>query len=278
MTDTEKLLQLKELLLTEDRDFANDILRKLDLLEETVYVNENLSEKVNPIIDRKIETLIDEMPDKLGPTITATLKSEIKNSQDSIVDALFPIIGKMIKKYIQQEMKTLSDNINAQVQSTFSIKKIKRKIKALFFEISEIDIVMSELSAPKLQQVFVIEKGSGLVIASHSKTDPSDNEHAKQTIDQDMIAGMLTAIKNFVEDAFNAGNQSLENIEYELYTIQIQNFSSYYMAVVVSGAIDNNFKSKFQDYMLDFADQNLKKSLDNHKLISEKLEIFFKNE
>ncbi|WP_310560100.1 cell envelope biogenesis protein OmpA, partial [Flavobacterium sp.] len=226
MTDTEKLLQLKELLLTEDRDFANDILRKLDLLEETVYVNENLSEKVNPIIDRKIETLIDEMPDKLGPTITATLKSEIKNSQDSIVDALFPIIGKMIKKYIQQEMKTLSDNINAQVQSTFSIKKIKRKIKALFFEISEIDIVMSELSAPKLQQVFVIEKGSGLVIASYSKTDPSDNEHAKQTIDQDMIAGMLTAIKSFVEDAFNAGNQSLENIEYELYTIQIQNFSS----------------------------------------------------
>ena len=269
MTDTEKLIQLKNLLLTEDRDFANDILRKLDLLEETVYVNENLSEKVNPIIDRKIETLIEEMPNKLGPTITATLKSEIKNSQDTIVDALFPIIGKMIKKYIQQEMKTLSDNINAQVQSTFSIKKYKRKIKSVFFGISENDIVMSELSAPKIQQIFIIEKGSGLIIASYSKTE---------TIDQDMIAGMLTAIKSFVEDAFSAGNQSLENIEYELYTIQIQNFSSYYMAAVVSGAIDNNFKSRFQDNMMDFADQNLKKDLDNHKLISEKLETFFKDE
>ncbi len=269
MTDSEKLLQLKELLLTEDRDFANDILRKLDLLEETVYINENLSDKVNPIIDRKIETLIDEMPDKLGPTITATLKSEIKNSQDSIVDALFPIIGKMIKKYIQQEIKTLSDSINAQVQSTFSVKKYKRKIKAVFFQISETEIILSELSIPKIQQIFVIEKGSGLIIASYSKTE---------TIDEDMIAGMLTAIKSFVEDAFNAGNQSLENIEYELYTIQIQNFSSYYMAAVVSGAIDNNFKSKFQDDMMDFASENLKNNLDNHKLISEKLETFFKNE
>ncbi len=278
MTDTEKLLQLKELLLTEDRTFANDILRKLDLLEETVYVNENLSDKVNPIIDSKINSFILEMPDKLGPTITATLKSEIKNSQDSIVDALFPIIGKMIKKFVQQEMKTLSDNINAQVQSTFSIIKYKRKIKALFFQISENDIILSELSNPKIKQIFIIEKGSGLIIASYSKTDPNNVENENHTIDEDMIAGMLTAIKSFVEDAFSAGNQSLENIEYELYTIQIQNFSTYYMAAVVSGAIDNNFKSKFQDDMMEFAAQNLKNNLDNQKLISEKLENYFKDE
>ena len=269
MTDSEKLIQLKNLLLTEDSDFAKQILQKLDHLEETLYVNENLSDKVNPIIDKKIEKFIDEMPNKLGPTITATLKSEIKNSQDSIVDALFPIIGKMIKKFIQQEMKTLSDNINAQVQDKLSFKKYIRKIKSIFFGISENDMVISELLAPKIQQIFIIEKGSGLIIASYSKTE---------TIDQDMIAGMLTAIKSFVEDAFSAGNQSLENIEYELYTIQIQNFSSYYMAAVVSGAIDNNFKSKFQDDMLDFADKNMKNDHDNHKLISEKLETFFKDE
>lgn len=269
MTDTEKLLKLKELLLTEDRDFANQILQKLDLLEETVYVNENLSQKVNPIIDRKIDTFIEEIPQKLGPTITATLKTEIKNSQDSIVDALFPIIGKMIKKYIQQEIKALSDNINNQVQSTFSAKSFKRKIKSMLFGISETELVMTEWNEPKIQQIFIIEKGSGLIIASYSKTE---------TVDEDMIAGMLTAIKSFVEDAFQAGNQSLENIEYELYTIQIQNFSTYYMAAVVSGAIDNHFKSKFQDDMLEFAAQNLNQNLNNHKLISDKLEAFFKNE
>lgn len=269
MTDTEKLLKLKELLLTEDRNFANQILQKLDLLEETIYINENLSQKVNPIIDRKIETFIEEIPKKLGPTITATLKSEIKNSQDSIVDALFPIIGKMIKKFIQQEIKALSDTINNQVQNTFSIQSFKRKIKSMLFGISETDLAMTQWNEPKIQQIFIIEKGSGLIIASYSKT---------ATVDEDMIAGMLTAIKSFVEDAFQAGNQSLENIEYELYTIQIQNFSSYYMAAVVSGAIDNQFKSKFQDDMLEFAAQNLNHNLDNHKLISEKLEAFFKDE
>ena len=34
MTDSEKLIQLKNLLLTEDSDFAKQILQKLDHLEE----------------------------------------------------------------------------------------------------------------------------------------------------------------------------------------------------------------------------------------------------
>ena len=240
-------------------------MQKLDQLEDTIYIDENLSEKVNPIIDRKIDSFVEEIPDKLGPTIANALTK----SQDKVVEALFPIIGKMIKKYIQQEIKTLSDNINNQVHDTFSIKKWQRKIKSLFTGISENDIILSELAKPKIQQVFVIEKGSGIIFASYSKTD---------TIDQDMVAGMLTAIKSFVEDAFHGGNQSLENIEYELYTIHIQNFSSYYIAAVVSGAFDNYFKNKMEDDLMDFADKYIKNDLDNKTLISEKLEEYFKHE
>ena len=65
MNDSEKLIQLKELLLTEDRDFAQKILNKLDSLEETVYKQDKLSEKVDPIIDHKIEQFVAGMPTNL---------------------------------------------------------------------------------------------------------------------------------------------------------------------------------------------------------------------
>ncbi len=269
MTDAEKLIKLKELLLTEDRNFAQQILQKLDQLEATVYVQQNLSEKIDPILDKKLETFVIEIPKTLGPTITLALNHEVKNSQETIVDALFPIIGKMIKKYIQQEMKTLSDSINAQVQDAFSVKKYKRKIKSIFTGVSENDIIIAEISKPELQQIFVIEKGSGLIVASFSKT---------QTVDEDMVAGMLTAIKSFVEDAFNGGNQSLENIEYELYTIQIQNFSTYYIAAVLSGSINNYFKSKIQDDLMEFADKHIKNNIENKTLVAEKLQTYFNHE
>ena len=269
MTDTDKLSKLKELLLTEDRDFANQILQKLDDLEETVYKVHKLSDRVNPIIDKKIELFGEELNRTFGPSVSLALSDEIKNSQDKIVDILFPIIGKMIKKFVQQEMKTLSDSINAQMTEAFSFKKYGRKFKSIFTGVSENEIALSEISKPKIEQVFVIEKGSGIIMASFSKSE---------MIDKDMIAGMLTAIKSFVEDAFSAGNQSLENIEYELYTIQIQNFSSYYMAAVLSGSISNVSKSKIQDDLLEFADKHLKNNIENQTLIDEKLKAYFENE
>ena len=98
MTDSEKLIKLKELLLNEDRIFAQNILDKLDSLEDTVNTHEKLSEKVNPIIDEKIDAFVEEIPTKLGPVIAEALTK----SQDKVVEVLFPIIGKMIKNYIQQ--------------------------------------------------------------------------------------------------------------------------------------------------------------------------------
>jgi hypothetical protein len=269
MDDSEKLVALKELLLQEDRVFANQILQKLDQLEQILYTQKNLSEKVDPIIDEKINAFVEKMPQQLGPVITATLREEIQNSQDQVVEVLFPIIGKMIKKYVQAEMKMLSDAINNQLQESFSMKKWKRKFIALFTGVSENDIILSELDQPQIQQVFVIEKGSGIILSSFSKT---------QTIDEDMVAGMLTAIKSFVEDAFQGGGQNLEHIEYELYKIHLQNFSSYYIAAVVSGSFNNQFKSILEDKLIDFASKHIKSNTSNKDHISKNLIEYFEHE
>lgn len=262
MTDTNKLSILKQLLLEEDRDFANQILQKLESLENTVNIEDNLSDKVNPIIDKKINAFAASVPKTLGPAITEALADQIKNSKDQVVEALFPIIGKMIKKYIQAEMKVLTESINSQVQNTFSVKGIKRKIKSMFTGVSENDFIISEHSKAKIEQVFVIEKGSGLLMASTSNHD---------SVDDDMIAGMLTAIKSFVEDAFLKKDQSLELIQYELYNIHIQNFATYYLAIVISGVFDSSFKDILENKLFDFAEKNINNNISNHGLISKKL-------
>ncbi|WP_395076290.1 cell envelope biogenesis protein OmpA [Flavobacterium sp.] len=269
MNDSDKLLILKKLLLAEDRDFANGILQKLESLENTVNIEENLSEKVNPIIDKKIEDFVALMPKKLGPTITEALDFQIKNSQDKVVDALFPIIGKMIKKYIQQEMKILSDNINNQVQSTFSVSGIKSKAKSMFKGESKKKRIFDELSNSKIEQIFIVEKGSGALLSSTSNDD---------SIDDDMVAGMLTAIKSFVEDAFAKKNQSLELIQYELYNIYIQNFNTYYIAVVISGVFDATFKNNLENKLFDFATYHIKNDLSNGIYLSEKLQELLNHE
>ena len=270
MNQDEKLNIIKDILLTDEREFVSSIEKKIKILENTVNEKKNLSVKVDPIIDKKLDEFIKEIPNTLGPTITEALKKEIENSQDAVVEALFPILGKMIKRYVQHEMKLLSEKINNQVNRTFSFKRFFRKAKSKASGINESDLMIQEQINTKIEQVIIIEKGSGLLLAHFSKNKMAD---------EDMVAGMLTAIKSFVEDAFKKENQNLQFIEYDHYHIHLQNFSSFYIAVVVSGAFNIIFKDKLEDKIFEFTNkQKVVKILKDKKLLTKKLEGFFKND
>ncbi|MEL6989082.1 MAG: cell envelope biogenesis protein OmpA, partial [Bacteroidota bacterium] len=219
MTSEEKLKVLKELLLNEEREFDRELLQKI---EELTKEQKHLSDRVAPIMNERLDEFVQEIPKTLGPTITQTLKAEIKKSQDAVAEALFPIIGKMIKKYVQAEIKKLNDNINDRIQNTFSWRNAFSPKKSNLTAAQ----LMNEEYAGRLEHIMVIEKGSGILKANYSKT---------QNLDEDMMAGMLTAIKSFAEDAFSKSKVELERIDYELFTIHLQNFSNYYIAVVVTG-------------------------------------------
>ena len=272
MEDQDKLQILKALLLTEEKEFAQSIAKKVEELHKVVNQKKELSHKVDPIIDDRLDEFIKDIPETLGPTITEALKTEIKNSQDAVVEALYPIIGKMIKRYIAHEMKILSENISRQTKKAFSFKNWFRKKKAQAKGISSGDIALTEYGKPRLIQMFVIEKNSGILIADYSPL-------SEGAIDKEMIAGMLTAIKSFVEDAFEGGDQDLEKIEYELYTIHIQNFYSYYIAAVISGAYSIMFKEVLEDQIMEFAKNHISRNdLENNELFTKKLKKYFQDD
>ncbi|NNL79505.1 MAG: cell envelope biogenesis protein OmpA [Flavobacteriaceae bacterium] len=268
MNQKDKLNILRDILLDDEREQVSAIDRKIKRLENTLNKRNNLSRKVDPIIDNKLEDFVQDIPDTLGPTITETLRAEIKNSQDEVVEALYPIMGKMIKKYIQNEISMLVDRINTNVKRTFSFQGFKQALKNSFSKNKEAEMIIRDQLQPVIEQIMVIEKGSGLLISEYSRT---------QAIDEEMVAGMLTAIKSFAEDAFNKKDVSLQQIEYELYTIHIQNFSSYYIAVVLSGPFNMYYKDKLEDKLLDFANTRINANdLDDSESFNGKLDNYFR--
>lgn len=265
MNSDQRLEILKELLLTDDLEPDKDVLLKIRQLEAK---QEHLSERVNPILEERLSGFVHEIPQTLGPVITQALKTEIKKSQDAVAEALFPIIGKMIKKYVQSEIKKLNDEINHKLNKTFSFRRWFYGEKP-----SETNAaaLMYEQYKARIEQIMVIEKGSGLLIANYAKT---------KTMDEDMVAGMLTAIKSFVEDAFaRKGEMQLERIDYELFTVHLQNFSNYYIAVILSGIYDDSFKDKLEDVLYDFAQFVINKDdLNNKDSFTKKLKEYFTDE
>ena len=244
MNENDKMQILRDLLFEDDAIFIEKIAKRLERLEDSFNDNDKFTSKVDPIILHQLDEFKTSIPQTLGPTITAALKIEIKKNKDEVVDALYPVIGKMIKKYIAQEIRKLSESINRQLG-------FKEKIKSWFGKSKEKQAIVNELAAAHIEQVLLIEKESGLLKGSYS------NLH---TIDEEMISGMLTAIKSFAEDAFGQKGQSLELIDYELYHIHLQSFSSYYVAVVLSGTYTLSAKDKLQDLIFDFYEDFTKKN------------------
>ena len=267
MNQDEKLSILKDILLTDERAYALKVEEKLKVVEDIIYKQNQLSERIDPFLEQKLEAFVAEMPKTLGPTITEVIKNEAKNSQEAVVEALFPIIGKLIKKYVQHEMRMLSEQINAKMSSAFSFGSLKRKFRSKKTGVSEGDLMLQELAQPVIEQIMVIEKGSGIIISEYSKT---------QTIDEDMVSGLLTAIKSFAEDAFEKNNQELQYIEDDSVHIHLQNFSAYYIAVIISGPYNVIFKSKLEDKLLDFAQNHInKEDVENRDSFTKKLKLYF---
>ncbi|MDV7137396.1 cell envelope biogenesis protein OmpA [Maribacter sp. TH_r10] len=280
MSEKDRLEILKDILFTEDREDIDKIADRIELLEQTYNNREKFASRVNPIVERQIDDFAKNIPNTLGPVITETLKREIHNHKDEVVDALYPILGKMVKKYVAQEIKVLSEKIDNQLSF---ISAWKRRLRSFFGGSKEKELLLNDLSSEKVEQVLLIERDSGLLKAGYSKTE---------TIDEEMISGMLTAIKSFVEDAFNQKNQELELIEYELYNIHIQSFVNYYVAVVISGSYSLKTKDKVQDIIFDFYHNFMEMNLDliytsrhlehpadtiSTKLIEKKLAEYFGN-
>jgi hypothetical protein len=250
MNENDKLEILKDILFDDGHKFEEKISKRVKNLEETLNQRKKLSGKVNPLIEQQINEFKESIPGTLGPVITETLREEIKYRKDEVVDALYPIMGKMVKKYVAQEMQLLQERIDNQLSF---LTRWKRKLRSIFSGKKEEDLIIDDLATAKIEQVLLIEKDSGILKASFSKSN---------TMDEEMVSGMLTAIKSFVEDAFNQRNQNLESIEYELYQIHLQSFATHYIAVVISGNFVTSAKNKLQDVIFNFYNRFMAMNLD----------------
>lgn len=240
--DKELLQELQSILLKDDRE-------ALERLQETIDDPVLLSEKVSPIIEKQMAFFKENFPKEFKATVDKMIEKKLKESQEEILDVIYPVMGKMIKKYVNHQIQMVKDSIDETIKNTFSSKGVLWRLKTAVFGIKASDQIIHELKDYRIEEIYVIQRNSGLLFGSAS---------TEKTIDQDVIAGMLTAIKSFVEDAFKREREDLEMIQYGTYKILLQNFYSYYVAIAISGSMSSTEREVLANQLLTFAEENLK--------------------
>ncbi|MEM6269166.1 MAG: hypothetical protein AAF998_06990 [Bacteroidota bacterium] len=246
-TDQDRFRRLQELLFEEDRAVAQQIKEEVETLRDDLVSPEEIQERVQPFIDHKVEYLQENFPELFGPVMAETIKKQITEQQDEMIDALYPIIGKLIRKFVSRELEQLVERIDRSINDAFSWASWRRRIAGWFKGESDMDRIVRDLARPQVEEVFIVDQDSGLLAGAWSR---------KPHADRDMVAGMLTAIKSFVETAFEQGEQELEMIEYDNNKIILHNFHTFYIAVTTSGVLTSDFKSELANLILAFAEKH----------------------
>lgn len=242
-SEQQQLEQLRQLLFEEQIKLQEDIVEKVQSLEEEINVPEKLEPHLEPHFEKHIAFLQENFPNLFRTSLTRALEEQVANSNDAIINALYPIIGKMITRYIKNELEKLSQRIDEAQRDFFSLHSWKMRAKSFITGIPYHELVMKDNLEVNLEEVFLIDNESGLLLGHYSFND---------LMDPDMIAGMLTGIKGFVEHAFQQDAQDLETVEYEKYKIVINTFKNFYIASVVSGTLSQDFKESLDEEVLDF--------------------------
>ena len=237
--DDVALEKLKDIILRNDRD-------ELEELRAILNDKEKLSEKVNPIIVEHFEFLKENFSSEYSVIINGLIDKKLKQSEQELLDLIYPSLGKMISKYVALQISTLKDSIENSVKSSFSFG---RTFTSFFTGVKESELIIKDAVISTVEEVYVIQRDSGLLIGSASNNNSMDDE---------VIAGMLTAIKSFVEDAFKAESQDLETIEYGSYKIIIRSYYSFYIAMAISGAVSLAEQREIQEKIDDFAAEKMK--------------------
>lgn len=243
--DGEALDKLKKILLTEDEEAIENLRDEIALIKAKIDDNESLVETIQPVIadalDRRIHDSKEEMAEALSPVMSDAIRIQVEEAKEDVADALYPVIGRMISKAVAEAMKKIVENINESVNRTLNLSLWIKRIKAKVLGVSTAEVLLAEQSPVGIHNLFFIEKRSGLLIAHISKDKDS------QSVDAQVIGSMLTAIKQFAQDAFEQeADEQLKQIAYSDQTIRIDNGKYSYLAVVYSGSPDAEFDEELQ--------------------------------
>lgn len=209
---------------------------------------------ISPAIPVGISHRISESPDEiataLAPEMASAIKQQIHLKPEAMSDALYPIIGSTILKYMGEMIREINDKL----ESSLSPEGISRKFKAKFQGMSEAELLMQETTPLTVKAVFLIQAESGLVISAVQHSE-------REQLESDMVAGMLTAIRAFVNDCISQSGTiaEIDAIEYGTSTIVLEVAGSCYLAVVMQGETRQWFKYKmraiFKNILQEYGNQ-----------------------
>ncbi|MBT8398965.1 MAG: hypothetical protein KJO98_00695, partial [Rhodothermia bacterium] len=221
-----------------------EIKRLARKIEERKFLAEDAANVITEAVELR-QGRDDSLSDVLAPTVESTLYKSVSRDPQTLADALFPIFGPAIRRAVASAMRGAVQNMNQTMDSFVTAKGLRWRMEAWRSGRSYGEIVMKHSLLYQIEQVFLIQRESGLVIG-HVAADQAI------TRDADLVSSMLTAIGSFVHDSFEVGDEDqLETLEVGDVSVWIEPGPYAFLACVIRGTPPSDVRDIMQDSLAE---------------------------
>ena len=224
--ESPSLEMLREIIIGRYRERIAELAAELDELERRVGDQDALVATITPIMGEAI-------------------RRKIRGAREEMVEALYPIIGQTVVRAVSEAVQDLARTVDARMRSSFSPRLMWRRLRGRLSGVSDAEMALRDALPFQVTEVFLIHRESGLLLWHVSA-------EAEVSPDSDLISGMLTAIRDFAEEAFGRGEgEGLDEIEYGGRHILIEAAGRAYLAVVVQGIQPPGFRAQMRERIIE---------------------------
>lgn len=230
--------ELRHIIVSPEQEQIVEIRSRLDSPERRI---EDVSSVVAEAIQMRRDQDAAALSEALTPTVQETLRESVRKNPQVLADALFPVMGPAIRRSITETLRSMLESFNEALEHSISVQGVKWRIEAMRTGKPFAEIVLMHSLLFRVEQVFLIHRETGLVL--NHVTAP-----AVATQDPSMVAGMLSAIQQFVHDSFESSQQeTLDSMTVGGLEVWIEEGPHAVIAAVIRGHAPTGYRAKLKE-------------------------------
>jgi outer membrane protein OmpA-like peptidoglycan-associated protein len=177
--------------------------------------------------------------DALQPLFERAFQTSVRNNPKQLADAISPVMGPAIRGAINKALREFNETFNQVVEQSASPRAVRWRFESIVSGRPFNEIVLSKSLLYTVDQVFLIHRGTGLLLAQAASQD-------SVLKDADMVASMLMPLQDYVSDSFSEKDQQLETLDVGRHKLWIQYGPKALLVGAVSGSAPVALRNVFR--------------------------------
>lgn len=165
----------------------------------------------------------------LSESTAESLELAVRKRPEAVVHAMFPVIGPAIRRALGEALRNMAHDFDQALVDTLGLKVLRWRFEAWRTGVPYALVALRHRLRYQVEHLFLIQQDTGLLLDYLSMPGVSE-------IDPDAVAGMLTAIAQFVRDSVHAeGSARLESATVGEYRLVVSEGPLACLAALVRG-------------------------------------------